>query len=343
MENSTPASKRHLNLKLMSVASAIALLAAAQANATTFDSPAKQAGEANGLGIIGTGALGIIGTGSPAAGDVSTQGIIGTGALGIIGTGSPAAGDVSTQGIIGTGALGIIGTGSPAAGDVSTQGIIGTGALGIIGTGSPAAGDVSTQGIIGTGALGIIGTGSPVSAKASGKGIIGTGTLGIIGTGALGIIGTGNPAPSAAVFEEWATTLDNSDASLMAYGPVDELSDNKIVILGQRIEVNDQGLLSKIRLGDTIAVLGTSDNDSMTPYRILRVQSRFVEGSTPIYVSAMTTSEQGSDGSFQIESASVRIGSAGANPEAFQIRAGMRVRIAGVKIGDVLIADDLAF
>ena len=295
MYKATPAPKKRLNLRLMSVASALALLAAAHANATTLDRPSPRADEANALGIIGTG--------SPVKGKTRTQGIIGTGVLGIIGTGSPIAGDVSTQGIIGTG--------------------------------SPIAGDVSTQGIIGTG--------SRASGKARTKGIIGTGTLGIIGTGVLGVTGSSNPTPSIALFEQWASTLGDSDATLMAYGPVEELSENEILILGQRIEVNDRKLLSKIQIGDSIAVLGKCAYDATAAYRILKVKTRFVEGSTPIYVSATTTSEQESDGSFQMDNVSVFVGSAGANPEAFQVKAGMTVRIAGTKIGEVLVADDLEF
>jgi len=137
--------------------------------------------------------------------------------------------------------------------------------------------------------------------------------------------------------------LGDSDATLMVYGPVEELSDNKLLILGQRIEVNDRKLLSKIQIGDSIAVLGKYADNTTSAYRILKVKTRFVEGSTPIYVSATTTSEQESDGSFQLDNVSVLIGSAGTKPEAFQIKAGMTVRIAGTKIGDVLVADDLAF
>ena len=93
-------SVRQLSQILISTSSALALFAALGAHADTPNSNSAPA-----RGIVGTGTLGIVGTGSPA----STQGIVGTG--------SPA----STQGIVGTGTLGIVGTG--------TLGIVGTGVL----------------------------------------------------------------------------------------------------------------------------------------------------------------------------------------------------------------------
>jgi hypothetical protein len=145
------------------------------------------------------------------------------------------------------------------------------------------------------------------------------------------------------VFETWASALDSSDGDLIAYGPVEEISNNEILILGQRVEINDQKMISKIRVGDSIAVFGESSDAGIAASRILKSQVRFVDGSTPIYLAATTSGEQSSDGSFQVGSVSVIIGSAGANPKAFELGFREHVKISGIKIGDILVANDLVF
>ena len=322
---------RKTTLPLVSLASSIAALTAFAAHADTGLN-GQELGEFSTPQVVE--ALGIVGTGAP----VGTQGIVGTGTLGIVGTGAP----IETQGIVGTGTLGIVGTGAP----VETQGIVGTGTLGIVGTGAP----VETQGIVGTGTLGIVGTGAPVEAQGivgtgtpiENLGIVGTGTLGIVGTGALGIVGTGKPGfDILRSFEGLADAFD-PDNSLILFGPVDQLEDGAIIAMGQRISIADDGLLSQLVEGDLVAIFGDTSDATAVANRILKVRGRFVEGSTPVYVSGQASSNSLDNGDFLVGSITVQIGAAGVNPSAYEIAEGSRVRVAGSKHGNLIIAEALA-
>jgi hypothetical protein len=279
---------------------------------------------------VGTGAStqGIVGTGA------STQGIVGTGAStqGIVGTGA------STQGIVGTGAStqGIVGTGA------STQGIVGTGAStqGIVGTGA------STQGIVGTGAStqGIVGTG------ASTQGIVGTGasTQGIVGTGAStqGIVGTGKAGAvqgmNRATFREWGATTNRGGFPLLAYGPIDRVTDNGYVVLGQHVFTSTEVTATLFDAGTTVAVFGVISDEGIFADRVVRIDEASVEGSSLVFLGGIVSNGPAADGSIQIGGLKVVIGSAGTHPESFALEAGDYVEVTGVRFAKMLLAESIA-
>ena len=236
----------------------------------------------------------------------SGRGIVGTGALGN--------GDVSAQGIVGTGALGIVGTGALGDGDVSVQGIVGTGALGIVGTG----------------ALGIVGTGALGDGDASAQGIVGTGALGIVGTGVVG------PQSQEVNAASLSTSLP-----LVLYGPVDEVLEDGYVILGQRVWATSDVTQVGPGIGDTVAVFGLAFDEGILSDGIVRVDEQAVDGSSWVFVAAIVSGEPSPDGSLSIGTATVRIGSAGSNPDAFAISSGDYVEISGVRLGETIIAEEI--
>ena len=220
----------------------------------------------------------------------------------------------SGRGIVGTGALGN--------GDVSAQGIVGTGALGIVGTGALGDADASAQGIVGTGALGIVGTGALGDADASAQGIVGTGVVG----------------PQ---FQEVNDATLSTSLPLVLYGPVDEVLEDGYVILGQRVWVTSDVAQVGPGIGDTVAVFGLAFDEGILSDDIVRVDEQTVDGSSWVFVAAIVSGEPSPDGSLSIGTATVRIGSAGSNPDAFALSSGDYVEISGVRLGETIIAEEI--
>jgi hypothetical protein len=185
------------------------------------------------------------------------------------------------------------------------QGIAGTGLQGIAGTG--------LQGIAGTGLQGIAGTGL--------QGIAGTGLQGIAGTGLQGIAGTGLQG-----------------MPIVAYGPVEEVLDNGYVVLGQFVATLNEAALLTLSVGDVVAVFGLVSEHGLVSDQIVKLQEASIDGSSLVFVAGIVDAVNTAVGEFAIGELTVKIGSAGANPETFEIQSGQYVEVVGLRFGRVMVA-----
>ena len=218
------------------------------------------------------------------------------------------------KGIVGTGTLGIVGTGT----ELQALGIVGTGSL------------IYSNGIVGTGALGIVGTGTELQSQ----GIVGTGVLGIVGTGTelqrQGIVGTGN------LNHTLISTLP-----LVAVGPVEDVTGEDITVLGQTVYISDPTAIGTLNKGDTVAVFGINVDSGIAAGMVFLMDGIHVDGSSTIFLAGHLDHPQHSDGSFLVGDQAIRVGSAGADGESFELSPGDYVQIIGTLIDTEVLAENI--
>ena len=222
---------------------------------------------------------------------------------------------------------------------------------GIVGTGNKDFSTVTPSGIVGTGnkvfsevtPSGIVGTGNKDFSKVTPSGIVGTGNKDFSEVTPSGIVGTGvmtfDAENNYLRFQKWATQVNPAGSSLVVYGPIEAILENKVVALGQDVFLTGPSMRTDLSLGQTVAVFGVAREDGIDATKILRVTEPHVEGSSAVYLSGIATGQARLDGAFKIGRILVQIGEAGVNPSVYEVKSLDFVEVTGIKIGGIVLAD----
>jgi len=124
---------------------------------------------------------------------------------------------------------------------------------------------------------------------------------------------------------------------------VDSISDSSVTILGQEFRVDDARLLQQLTASDTAAIFVKGRGKKSEVYRVVKVLEEFVQGASLVYVTGIVSTKQRSDGSFKVGNLEVKIGEAGADPKAYQLKKGKRITIVGQKFGSEVSADRIVY
>jgi hypothetical protein len=135
-------------------------------------------------------------------------------------------------------------------------------------------------------------------------------------------------------------------AAPVAIGPAEGVSatGSTLVVLGQRIRVDAsaRAQASLVRAGDMITVVGYLDSAGMPiATGVSPLESKFVPGSTIVYVRGSVRELKASVGSAQIGSLQVDYTAALVGEEALALRAGDIVEISGIYFGSALMSASL--
>jgi hypothetical protein len=190
----------------------------------------------------------------------------------------------------------------------------------------------SLKALSGAAAQGIVGTG------ASTQGIVGTGasTQGIVGTGKLGL-----DTDLAVAFQRWAATVNSDGLPLLAYGSIEDITEDGYIVLGQRVYSMNHAGDPPYEVGTTVAAFGLVSADGLFADKVLQINEPSVDGSSPVFLAAIVAGSQAPDGSVNIGRVTIHVGAAGSRPESFELQTGDYVEIAGRRFNNLVVAESI--
>ena len=75
--------------------------------------------------------------------------------------------------------------------------------------------------------------------------------------------------------------------------------------------------------------------------RILILPDAYVEGSSAVYLAGIISQRDPATGHLTIGGTVVHIGAAGVDPAVYDLSAGTYIEVAGIKLGQAIIAEDI--
>jgi hypothetical protein len=119
---------------------------------------------------------------------------------------------------------------------------------------------------------------------------------------------------------------------------VEEILDNGYVVLGQFVAALNESALLPLSVGDVVIVFGLVSEHGLVSDEIVKLQEDSIDGSSIVFVAGIVNAVDAAVGELTIGELTVKIGSAGANPEVFAIQRGQYVEVVGLRFGRVMVA-----
>jgi hypothetical protein len=128
---------------------------------------------------------------------------------------------------------------------------------------------------------------------------------------------------------------------VIALGPVEEVLDNGYRILGQSVVQVNQFHDSPLNVGDTAMVFGLVSEGALFANQVVQLTGASIDGSSLVFIAGIVDEANSMDGGFTLGELKIQIGSAGANPESFNIQPGHFVEVLGFHFDGLLIAESI--